>query len=868
MSPISRAQGTIEYLVTVAVIVVISLVVVGLVANQTDSFQGVSSTAGKLGSSSGSISISEAVIDSSGDGLISFSNNSGGLLTIISISVGGVDVNYDDVSLFQGETKTFALSDLGSGCSCAGFEGKTKTCDVAVYAESEYGLDQQFNTTVSVNCVSNATPVNLSTVIQPVSGSSQELGLIYSIVLDVKNSLDNLPLTDFNVNCDGTAYDSTDQNSPLIIDMNSGSYSCIFSKTEYDSNTVTIVADSNKTSTIYLALQLDYIHLSDCNGLQDMNSNLDANYILDNDIDCSLTTTWNNGSGFYPIMASAYCVDGSCVNSSTCVAQPGGCGSTWNVSYCEDALCTNSASCENPIGCGASWVDVGWCNIIVCANSASCTAPVTGCEGTWVDDEFGGYCSSPQLVCYDQETCEAPITGCNSTWNSNFTCNDWSGRCTNQESCERALGCGSTWHQLDNCTDPSCTNQSDCERITNGCGSRWMDRFFGSLNGNGYSISNFFINRPDTSNVGLFAAVGGTISHLNFVDADINGLDRVGALAGTSYSYVTDVNVSGLVSGNSYVGSIIGYHQGGGGAYLTQAHSTANVTGSSNVGGLLGQLGYSTTLSYSTSSGNVIGSGNVGGLVGYNSGATLTRSSSSSFVRGNGTVGGAVGMFNTGTISYCSATGNVTGGDSVGGLVGNSQNYGGISYSFAEGDVNGSTSVGGLLGYGNWISSCYASGLVNGETSVGGLVGAGSQTQPGTIANSYSTSNVTGTTSVGGLFGSTTAGVITLSNDFFAGTLTGTTKVGGLIGSNDPPWWSHGQTAINNTYWNDYGIDLNCVGYGEATSGTGCTIVDNNISYFKGNVYPDNAPMSDWNFSGVWEEVISPDSFPKLEWEN
>jgi len=276
----ARGQGTIEYLVVVAVIVVISLIVVALIASQSDSFQGISSTANKIGSSSSTISISEAVVDSGGDGLVSFSNNSGGLLIITGLSVGGVDFNYPSTNLYQGETKTFSLSGLGSGCSCVGFEGKIKTCEVIIYAESEYGLEQRFNTSVSVNCVANATPLNLSSVIQPIQEQSQEAGPSYSIVLGLKDSFDNLPLTGFDIDCDGADYDFTDQNSPKTIDFNEGSYSCTFSKIGYDSNVITVIADSNKSLEAYLNPQIDYIHFSSCGTL---NSN-GAYYFLDNDI--------------------------------------------------------------------------------------------------------------------------------------------------------------------------------------------------------------------------------------------------------------------------------------------------------------------------------------------------------------------------------------------------------------------------------------------------------------------------------------------------------------------------------------------------------------------------------------------------------
>lgn len=41
--------------------------------------------------------------------------------------------------------------------------------------------------------------------------------------------------------------------------------------------------------------------ISNCEELQEMNDELDANYALANNIDCSSTTTWNSGAGFEPI---------------------------------------------------------------------------------------------------------------------------------------------------------------------------------------------------------------------------------------------------------------------------------------------------------------------------------------------------------------------------------------------------------------------------------------------------------------------------------------------------------------------------------------------------------------------------------------
>ncbi|MFA5125998.1 MAG: DUF1566 domain-containing protein [archaeon] len=164
---INKAQGTIEYLVIIAVVVVISLVVVGLLVNQTSSADNVSASVSKIGSSSGGISVSETVVDVTGNGLITLTNSSGSTLVLTKIAIGDNNKTFPAVSLVQENTKTFFLNGLGAGCSCAGFEGKTRTCPIVIYTTSEYGLEKQFTTSVSVNCVSSAIAKSGSSVVRP-----------------------------------------------------------------------------------------------------------------------------------------------------------------------------------------------------------------------------------------------------------------------------------------------------------------------------------------------------------------------------------------------------------------------------------------------------------------------------------------------------------------------------------------------------------------------------------------------------------------------------------------------------------------------------------------------------------------------------
>lgn len=51
------------------------------------------------------------------------------------------------------------------------------------------------------------------------------------------------------------------------------------------------------------------ITIKTCADLQNMQKNLTADYVLSNDIDCSISRTWNSGQGFLPI--GAFTLDGS-----------------------------------------------------------------------------------------------------------------------------------------------------------------------------------------------------------------------------------------------------------------------------------------------------------------------------------------------------------------------------------------------------------------------------------------------------------------------------------------------------------------------------------------------------------------------------
>ncbi len=244
--------------------------------------------------------------------------------------------------------------------------------------------------------------------------------------------------------------------------------------------------------------------------------------------------------------------------------------------------------------------------------------------------------------------------------------------------------------------------------------------FTGEYNGDGHTVSNLYINRPLTDDVGLFGYSVGVVKNLGLLNVDITGQNDVGALGGTLIS-ADNCYTTGSVNGDYYVGGLGGYTSNS-----NNSHSTCSVTGTIHVGGFAGyNLGnLNRCYASGTVSGNS-GSSNVGGFVGYNNSAAITNCYSTGNVSGTlNAIGGFVGYnYGSGTILNCYATGNVTGDTYVGGLVGGIDNASTVQFSFSKGHVTGNTAKGGLVG---WLD---AGGIV--ETSFWDIGTSGLATSAG-----------------------------------------------------------------------------------------------------------------------------------------
>ncbi|MCU0652110.1 MAG: hypothetical protein MUC39_04120, partial [Candidatus Omnitrophica bacterium] len=257
----------------------------------------------------------------------------------------------------------------------------------------------------------------------------------------------------------------------------------------------------------------------------------------------------------------------------------------------------------------------------------------------------------------------------------------------------QAMACYLSSHfKLHNDIDASSTIHWNSGKGFSSVGNNSVN-FYGSLDGQSYTITDLYINMSTTDYVGLFGctAAGTVISNIGLIGSDITGGMFVGGLVGWNYGSIINSYNAETVSGANYIGGLSGVNSGS----IENSYNTGSVPGGSIIGGLVGYNGGLIANSYNT--GEISGFSAIGGLVGDNQGLVIN--------------------------SY--NTGGVFGSDQIGGLVG--QNYGSIANSYNSGIILGSnSSIGGLAGF-NAISgsivNSYNTGEMSGVTNIGGVIG-------------------------------------------------------------------------------------------------------------------------------------------------
>jgi hypothetical protein len=135
--------------------------------------------------------------------------------------------------------------------------------------------------------------------------------------------------------------------------------------------------------------------------------------------------------------------------------------------------------------------------------------------------------------------------------------------------------------------------------------------FTGDFDGDSHTVTNLYINRPSTDNIGLFGyTLGSQISNTGLVGGSIKGQDYIGALVGyakqttvqSSYSSM-DLSVGDGWNYGEFVGGLIGQIEG---STVYRSYTTGNISGTGSVGGLVGNaMGPNNYIEESYTTGNI-----------------------------------------------------------------------------------------------------------------------------------------------------------------------------------------------------------------------------------------------------------------------
>lgn len=360
---------------------------------------------------------------------------------------------------------------------------------------------------------------------------------------------------------------------------------------------------------------------------------------------------------------------------------------------------------------------------------------------------------------------------------------------------------------------------------SNSVGNHVSGTFAGNYDGEGYSITDLYINRAPHY-VALFGyCSNATLKNIRLINPTVN----IGATGGSS-SNGYQGNAILLASGSATIDNI----------HIYGGTVTAN-TWHGYIGGMLGRTASITasnctanvTMNLTTTYG-----GPCGIFMAYSESSTtvFTNCSSSGSISSSnlGFLGGFVGETYAGSYTYnqCYSTANVSGVNYCGGFSGGIYD-GGSTFNncYATGSVTANYS-GGFFGYVNSGSStlrnCYATGLVTGTYCAGFGYSAGSHS----FTNCFFDNQTTGNT-----------------NAFYSGSNSGvtgatTTQMTTASTFTDAGWdFINETTNGTNDYW-----------FIDATTNSGYPSLVGNIRDWTGGT------STDWTDASNWENGILPNT--------
>ncbi len=275
----SFGQGTVEYLVIVSIVVVLSFVVVGVVVSQTGNASNVSTNSAKINSLAGEISIIETGVNPDGNYLVVLKSNIVGAIVVTNVKIGDYSKTFAE-QLNQGSKQNFIVP--GATCNI----GEKKALPVLVTYTDQYALShvQKYSGSLSFSCENYSISNTAQQGIPPIVNTGDVISPTISLQSPVNNSSFS-GIVDFN-------FLSSDNNAisacVLRIDGVDRNY-----WTKIDSNTYNVLKFN-------LSSLADGIHTWDVNCI-DYNSNWGTSVGNDWNIialHVPVTIFYNNSWGF------------------------------------------------------------------------------------------------------------------------------------------------------------------------------------------------------------------------------------------------------------------------------------------------------------------------------------------------------------------------------------------------------------------------------------------------------------------------------------------------------------------------------------------------------------------------------------------
>ncbi len=256
-----------------------------------------------------------------------------------------------------------------------------------------------------------------------------------------------------------------------------------------------------------------------------------------------------------------------------------------------------------------------------------------------------------------------------------------------------------------------------------------------NFNGNGHTIKNLWINRPNSNYVGLFGniATEGRIYNLKLENANYVGKDYIGGIiAESSCMNLESCGFNGKISGNDKLGGILGYCDVLENTSIINCFSRCIIAGNDQVGGIVGYIRceYDKAVMKSRS-------------------IRISSCTSYNKISGNSSLGGIIGSAYTSEPAYiyvnsCYSYNAIKGKKNLGGITGfyNSYNYSIHSYDhisncYTNGFIIGDSNIGGIAGYfedrygGIGITDCYVNfNNIQGNNYVSGIIGNATSDDP------------------------------------------------------------------------------------------------------------------------------------------